>query len=192
MLGPVDPVLLRRARCGDPTAVADLFAVLRPALVRYCRARLGWVDGAHTTADDVAQEACLAVLRALPRYREQGRPFPAFVYAIASHKVVDAQRAAVRDRVTPIGAVPERTDHSAGPEEQALAWEVSRRLSSLLDALPDRQRDIVLLRVVAGLSSEEVGQALGMSAAAVRVAQSRALARLRALAPDALGSAAGR
>ncbi|HEY0698268.1 MAG TPA: sigma factor, partial [Micromonospora sp.] len=89
--------LVSRAAANDPEATATLLTQIRPGLVRYCRARLGRVGGAYTTADDVAQEVCLAVLRSLPRYRDQGRPFSAFVYAIAAHKVADAQRAAVRD-----------------------------------------------------------------------------------------------
>lgn len=190
MLGSVDPDLLRRARRGETAAMTTLFELLRPGLVRYCRARLGRIGGAYTTADDVAQEVCLAVFRALPRYRDQGRPFSAFVYAIASNKVADAQRAAVRDPMTPIDALPERVDRTAGPEEQVVASDLSRKLSALLNVLPDRHREIILLRVAVGLSSDEVGHALGMTAAAVRVTQSRALARLRALAQDAFDEVA--
>jgi RNA polymerase sigma-70 factor, ECF subfamily len=184
MLGSADPDLVRRARRGDRDAVRELFELLRPGLVRYCRAKLGRIGGAYTTADDVAQEVCLAVFRALPRYRDQGKPFSAFVYAIASNKVADAQRAAVREPMTPIEALPERVDGNAGPEEQVVAFDLTRKLSAMLSTLPDKQREIILLRVAVGLSSDAVGQALGMSAAAVRVTQSRALARLRAIAQD--------
>ena len=61
-------------------------------VVRYCRARLGRITGHYYVADDVAQEVCLAVLAALPRYRDMGRPFASFVFGIASHKVADAVR----------------------------------------------------------------------------------------------------
>jgi RNA polymerase sigma-70 factor (ECF subfamily) len=57
--------------------------------------------------------------------------------------------------------------------------DLSRRMSDLLDVLPDKQRDIVLLRVVVGLSAEETAEAVGSTPGAVRVAQHRALARLR-------------
>jgi RNA polymerase sigma-70 factor, ECF subfamily len=183
----IEPELVARAAKRDPDAVAALLAQLRPGLVRYCRARLGRIGGAYTTADDVAQEVCLAVLRALPRFRDQGRPFSAFVYAIAAHKVADAQRAAVRDAaVTTIDTLPQRADTEPGPEQQAVAADLARRLSALLDRLPPAQREIILLRVAVGLSAEEVGEVLGMSAAAVRVAQSRGLARLRTLAGGVL------
>lgn len=185
------PDLVRRAAEGDPAATELLLADVRPGLVRYCRARLGRVGGAYTTADDVAQEVCVAVLRALPRYREQGTPFAAFVYGIAAHKVADAQRSAIRDSaVTAADPPPEQPDAAPGPEQQAMASDLARRLSALLDRLPAVQREIILLRVAVGLPAEEVGAIVGMTAAAVRMTQSRALARLRTLAEGSLGEVA--
>ncbi|MBM0227780.1 MULTISPECIES: RNA polymerase sigma factor ShbA [Micromonospora] len=191
MIRAVDPELVRQAVQGDRRAMAELLTDVRPGLVRYCRARLGRVGGAYTTADDVAQEVCVAVLRALPGYRDQGSPFAAFVYGIAAHKVADAQRAAIRDSaVTPIDAPLEQPDAAPGPEQQAVATDLARRLSVLLKKLPEAQREIILLRVAVGLPADEVGLIVGMTAAAVRVAQSRALARLRTLAGDALDEVA--
>ncbi|MEV0570114.1 RNA polymerase sigma factor ShbA [Dactylosporangium sp. NPDC050588] len=191
MTAAIEQDLVNRALRADPDAMAALLAQLHPGIVRYCRARLGRVGGAYTTADDVAQEVCLALLRALPGYRDQGRPFTAFVYAIAAHKVADAQRAAVRDAATaPDDTLADRPDTAPGPEQQAMSTDVARRLSGLLALLPEQQREIVLLRVAVGLPAEEVGVIVGMSAPAVRVAQSRALARLRTLAGDMLGEVA--
>ena len=175
--------LVSLASGGDADAVAALIGQIRPGVVRYCRAHLGRLGGRYTTADDVAQEVCLAVLGSLPRYRDEGRPFTAFVYGIAAHKVIDAQRAAARHLVvTPTETVIERPDLTPGPEQQAMSLDTSRRLAGLLSHLSDLHREIVVLRVAVGLSAEEVGAAVGMSAPAVRVAQSRALSRLRTLA----------
>jgi len=175
--------LVARAAAGDGEAQSAVLTLIRPGVVRYCRARLGRIGGAYGMADDVAQEVCLAVLKALPRFRDQGRPFSAFVFGIASHKVADAQRAAVRGRVvTPVEDQPRRAAPAPGPEQVALSTDLARRLSRLLDRLSASQRELVVLRVAVGLTAEEVGDVLGMSAAAVRVAQSRALQRLRALA----------
>jgi RNA polymerase sigma-70 factor (ECF subfamily) len=184
MTGP-EAELVERAVRGDPDATAQLLAQLQPGVVRYCRAHLGRFGGRYTTADDVSQEVCLAVLRSLPRFRDQGRPFSAFVYGIAAHKIADAQRAAVRHLAAPVEAVVDQPDASPGPEEQAVAADRARRLYRLLRRLPELQREIVVLRVAVGLSADEVGAVLGMTAGAVRVAQSRALARLRTLAPTA-------
>jgi RNA polymerase sigma-70 factor (ECF subfamily) len=164
-----------------------LLSTLQPGIVRYCRARLGKIGGAYTTADDVSQDVCIALLTALPRYRDQGVPFSAFVYSIAARKVTDAQRAAMKQpRPAPEPAF-ERPDTHPGPEEKAIAADQARLLGRLLDHLPETQREIVVLRVAVGLSADEVGNTLNMSSVAVRVAQSRALARLRSLAADVIG-----
>jgi RNA polymerase sigma-70 factor (ECF subfamily) len=191
MTTAIEQELVDRARQADPEATAALLAHLRPGIVRYCRAKLGRVGGAYTTADDVAQEVCLALLRAMPRYRDEGRPFTAFVYGIAAHKVADAQRAAVRGAETaPVDTLADHPDAAPGPEQQAVRTDVARRLSGLLAQLPELQREIILLRVAVGLPADEVGAIVGMAAPAVRVAQSRALARLRTLAGDTLGEVA--
>lgn len=175
--------LVERAVRGEAAAKDALLTLIRPGLVRYCRARLGRISGAFDTADDVCQEVCIAVLRALPRYRDQGRPFSAFVFGIAAHKVADAQRSALGVRAAiPVDVPPERPDPNPGPEQRAVANDQARQVSLLLRHLSDTQREIVVLRVAVGLSADEVGDVLGMSAPAVRVAQSRALTKLRALA----------
>lgn len=178
-------VVVARARKGDSGAVEDVLSRVRPAVLRYCRARLGRTEGSFGSADDVAQEVCLAVMTALPRYVDTGRPFLAFVFGIAGHKVADARRAGYRDHSTPVETLPDRPDEGPGPEQVALAAEAAQQARSLLDLLPDAQREVLLLRVVAGLSAEETGAALNMSAGAVRVAQHRALAQLRRLSIEA-------
>ncbi|GAA4374301.1 sigma-70 family RNA polymerase sigma factor [Actinomadura verrucosospora] len=168
---------------GDPGAIEVLIAEVRPMIVRYCRARLGRVSGQYHIADDVAQEVCIAVLSALPRYRDMGRPFASFVFGIAAHKIADALRSAVRAAV-PTEDLPDGPDDRPGPEETVVRYIEAQRARDLLTRLPEHQRELVLLRVVAGLSAEETGNVLGMSAGAVRVAQHRALARLRAMARE--------
>jgi RNA polymerase sigma-70 factor, ECF subfamily len=176
--------LVLRAMAGDRDAVQDVITTIRPMVVRYCRARLGRFDRSSTSADDVAQEVCLAVLTALPGYRVQGRPFLAFVYGIASHKVIDAHRAATRNRAEPVSDVPDRVESADGPEQHALRVELSGAMGRLLDKLPAKQREILVLRVVVGLSAEETAEAVGSTPGAVRVAQHRALARLRTAASE--------
>ena len=175
-------VLVGPARAGDPGAVEQLLARLRPTVLRYCRARLGRVHGSYGSADDVAQEVCLAVVKALPSYVDTGTPFVGFVHGIAAHTVTDAQRASSRERSAATGTVPERADAAAGPEDVVLAGERAQAARALLDRLPPAHRELLVLRVVAGMSAEQTGAALGMTAGAVRVAQHRALSRLRALA----------
>src|SRR5688500_17184043 len=150
--------LVNLAVHGDVRATDQLLRYLRPLVVKYCRARVG---RSATTADDVAQDVCLAVLTALPNYREQGRPFLAFVYGIAAHKVADAHRALARNRSEPVAEVPDGPSLAVDPEENALLGSLSVRLGQLLRGLPDKQREILLLRVVVGLTAEETAEATG-------------------------------
>jgi RNA polymerase sigma-70 factor (ECF subfamily) len=78
--------------------------------------------------------------------------------------------------------VPDHPDAQPGPEEALLIDLDARRARGLLARLPRGQRRLLLLRVVTGLSAEETGYVLDMTPGAVRVAQHRALARLRELA----------
>lgn len=121
----------------------------------------------------------MAAMMALPRYQDQGRPFLAFVYGIAAHKVADAHRAAARNRAEPTDSVPERYSLESGPEQMAINVDAGERMNALLQVLPEKQREILILRVVVGLSAEETAEAVGSTAGAVRVAQHRALAKLK-------------
>jgi RNA polymerase sigma-70 factor, ECF subfamily len=168
---------------GQPAAVESLLKQIRPMVVRYCRARLGQISGHYHSADDVTQEVCIAVLSALPRYRDLGRPFASFVFGIASHKVADAMRNAARLAI-PTQDLPDGPDSNPGPEETVVAFFDAQRARALLARLPMHQRELLVLRLVTGMSAEETGHALGMSPGAVRVAQHRALARLRAIARE--------
>ncbi|KQX65991.1 RNA polymerase sigma factor ShbA [Angustibacter sp. Root456] len=177
-------VLAARAVAGDARATEQLLVDVRRLVHRYARSRLGRYRGAEDAADDAAQEVCIAVLSALPRYRDQGSPFEAFVYGIASRKVADVQRAAMR-RPQPTDDVPDGVDPRPGPEDLALLASDAERARALLAQLPETQREILTLRVAAGWSADETARALGMSPGAVRVAQHRALGRLRQLAGEA-------
>ena len=115
------------------------------------RRRLGRTERTFASADDVAQEVCMAVLTALSSYRDQGRPFLAFVYGIAAHKVIDAHRAAGRNKSEPVPDVPDSAEVADGPEQRALQFESAGEMGRLLEVLPEKQREILILRVVNGL-----------------------------------------
>lgn len=172
-------VLVRSAVRGDRVAIDEVLRWIRPLVVRYCRARVGRQELTFASADDVAQDVCLAVLTALPRYRDMGRPFLAFVYGIAAHKVTDVHRSAARNRTEAVPEVPDFPSLADGPEQRAIWEELAGRMTELLGILPAKQREILVLRVVVGLSAEETAEAVGSTPGAVRVSQHRALSRLR-------------
>lgn len=171
--------VVAEAVAGDRNALREVLEIVRPIVLRYCRARVGNVERGGLSADDVAQEVCLAAITALPRYRDRGRPFLAFLYGIAAHKVSDAHRAAGRDLAFPAETVPERWSADGDPERLVLEADSVSRMSQLLEVLPNKQREILILRVVVGLSAAETAAAVGSTTGAVRVAQHRALSRLK-------------
>src|SRR3954467_12676639 len=171
--------VVAEAVAGNRDALREVLETIRPIVGRYCRARVGTTERSGLSAEEVAEEVCLAAITALPRYKDQGRPFLAFVYGIAAHKVADAHRAAGRNRAEATDMLPERASTAAGPEQMAIDAESAARMNRLLAVLPEKQREILILRVVVGMSAEETAEAVGSTAGAVRVAQHRALARLK-------------
>jgi RNA polymerase sigma-70 factor (ECF subfamily) len=131
----------------------------------------------------VAQEVCLALMSAGGGRQDglsAGRTVTAYAFGIAQHKVADAMRAASRLAV-PFPELPNIADDRPGPEETVLArWE-GEQVRRALAQLPPQQQRLLRLRVVSGFTAAETGAVLGMSAEAVRVAQHRALARMRKL-----------
>ncbi|WP_187122593.1 RNA polymerase sigma factor ShbA [Mobilicoccus massiliensis] len=168
----------RAAMTGDTAALEELMLAVRERAFRYARARLGRFPQAAGAAEDAAQEVCIAVLTSLSRYDERGVPFEAYVYSICARKVADVQRAMFRQPV-PTDDVPDRVDLDAGPEEVVIAGSQADEAWALMQTLPDHQRELLTLRIAVGLSAEETATSLGMTAGAVRVAQHRALGRLR-------------
>ena len=92
--------------------------------------------------------------------------------------MADAQRAFYRAAI-PCAELPDGPETSAGPEELAEQASDAQTVRDLLSTLPEALRELLVLRVAVGMSAEETGRALGMSAGAVRVAQHRAMQRLR-------------
>ncbi len=174
---------------GDARARDDLLALIHPLVLKYCRARLGRQESLMGSADDVAQDVCMAVVGALPNYQLKGLSFRAFVYGIAAHKVTDAFRAIGRNRAEPVADLPDGPVTADGPEHRLLAAEMSARLGKLLAHLTPRQREVLVLRLAVGLSAEETAQAVRSTPGAVRVTQHRALGRLRKIL---LGESAAR
>jgi RNA polymerase sigma-70 factor (ECF subfamily) len=172
------------ARSGDADAVQALLRLIKPTVVRYCRARIGGRDLSYLSADDVAQEVCLAVLKVLPTYQDRGGSFLYLVRAIAANKVADAFRAVARDRSNPVPELPDRPLIFNEPEAHALHEDMGAQLGRLLSALPRLQQEILVMRIVVGLSSAETALALGISPGNVRISQYRALAKLRGMIGD--------
>ena len=177
----MDHELLESAVAGDRNATDALLRLLRPLILKYCRARLGSQRRRDSDAEDCAQEVLLGVLRVLPGYRHDADTFLGFVYGIAAHKVIDARRRRGRDITAPVAEFAHAPYFGPfEPLRHVEDLERRQRVDHLLGRLASKQREVVILRILFGLSAQDTASALGMaSAGTVRVCQHRALTTLR-------------
>ncbi|WP_225726702.1 MULTISPECIES: sigma-70 family RNA polymerase sigma factor [unclassified Nocardia] len=172
--------LIGPAAAGDRRAITEIVRIVHPLVRRYCGARLGNTSHLHVTADDVVQEILLATVNAIPRYRDQGKSFLAFVYGIAANKVADAFRRAQLHPMYPTADVPDAASSAPGPEEWALADERRIATRELMKVLAPAHREVLVMRIVLGWTAAQTAEAIGTSPGVVRVMQHRALNKLRA------------
>lgn len=165
-----DLTLLERARAGDEEAWVEIVTEIGPKLRGYARAK-GAPD-----PDDVMQDVLLAAASQLHRFEGDERDFRSWVFSIAYRQIANRHRVAGRED----GELPRvLVDRAASPEEIAIGRSAGSDALAALDVLSEEERDIVLLRVVGELDSDEVGRAVGRRPGTVRVIQSRALEKVR-------------
>ena len=146
-----------------------------PMMLAYSQRRLGYNEAAR----DAVSEALARTVKTIARMDDLGTSPEAWSFGILRNVVVDAQRRSYRERRIHATADPVSVDPSE-TLEMSDDHEVVRRAFAQLS---DLDRELLELRVVAGLSSEHVGSVLAMSPGAVRMAQARALEKLRGLMP---------
>ena len=164
--------LVARARDGDSDAWEALYRRAYPRLLAYAQRRLPGAEEAR----DAVSEAMARAVAGIHRFRSRGAGFDAWLYGILRHVVLDAQRA--QQRKSP-DAVPEILDREPQPVDRVVRQEEADSVRSAFKRLGPADQELLELRVVAGLQAEEAAKVLGRRAGAVRMAQSRALARLR-------------
>jgi RNA polymerase sigma-70 factor (ECF subfamily) len=162
---------LAAARLGEEWAVALLWRDLHPRILRYLGVAVGDSD-----AEDLASDVWLEVARGLGRFDGDEPAFRAWVFTIARRRVIDAGRRVQRRRTDPMP--PQQIDRGAdAPDEFEARLALDAALRHVA-RLPRDQAEVVALRVLAGLSAEQVAEIVGKHAGAVRVLQHRALRRL--------------
>ena len=171
--GDVLDEVLVAARADAPWAFEHLYARFAPAVSGYLR-----MHGA-TDPEGLTNEVMLGVFRGLPSFEGEGTGFRSWLFTIAHRRLIDERRrASVRPKSDEL--VEERHERPGGDVEvEALSGLEDERVRTLLDGLTAEQREVVLLRVVADLSVEQVAQVLDKRTGAVKMLQRHGLARLR-------------
>lgn len=165
--------LLDAAVGGDERAFAALVEPLLPRLDGYLRAQ------AREAAEDLRSDVLLAIHAGLPRFAGTEGQFRSWAFTIAHHRIVDHRR-----RLRPTVALDEMREGQvpsdpSSAESLAVANQRLEELCAVLEALPESQRQVLLLRTVADLSIEQTAAAVGRSTGAVKLLQHRAVRSLR-------------
>lgn len=172
---------VRRAQ-RDPAEFATLYETYAGAIFRYCLFRLG----TRERAEDATSHIFLKALAGLQSHRT-GSSFRSWLFSIAHNAVTDIYRAS--RPIWPLSLVTDLLDRRPGVEDEVLDRVERDELYLLLRRLPKGQRQVMELRL-AGVTSVETAEILGRSLGSVKIAQVRAVQRLRelmgiAIEPDA-------
>lgn len=166
--------LLLAARDGAPWAWQHLYGWLAPAVAGYLRAQ-----GAREV-DDLTSETFLGVVRGIARFRGDEGQFRSWVFVIAHRRLQDERR---RLGARPATAV---LDDAGAPlaspgnaESDALRNLATDRVRAVCERLAPDQRDVLLLRLVADLTVDQIALVLGKTAGAVKALQRRGFEAVR-------------
>ena len=169
---PFDDVLAA-AQAGSAWAFEVLYRNLSPAVTSYLR-----LHGA-AEPDDLASETFIGVLTGLPGFRGDEDGLRAWVFTIAHRRLADDWRRRSR-RPQIADDAGELTEHVGGDAEgDALERIGAETVHRLCGGLPGDQRAVLLLRILADLTVEQVASVLGKSVPSVKALQRRGLRTLR-------------
>lgn len=177
MTAPPDEPALHALMCrgleGDAKAHAALLSAAAGLLRSYFNRRLG---GAVSHTEDLVQETLISIHTRRATW-DRSRPLLPWLYAVARYRMIDFFRA-MKIRVT----VP--LDDVAEPEvpSDAGAADASRDLSRLLATLPQRQRELIRLIKIEGLSVDEAAARMGMTQTAAKVSVHRGIKSMQRVA----------
>ena len=170
--------LVELARGGEASAIDVLYRTHYDSIFRYAVIRLRSLSA----AEDVTSRVFLGMLDGLPRYKDHGRPFAAWLYAIAHKQIARYYRDRNRSlSLEPLEGAEELIADTAGPHATAEERERRVAVARALRLMPDGQRQVITLRYLFSLSLAETAAVIGRSEGAVKKLQARGLAELREL-----------
>ena len=169
--------VLRAAQTGADWAFTRLYESLAPAVVGYLRAQ-GADDPEGLTSD-----VFVKVFTASGSFAGSEAEFRSWVFTIARCRLIDARRAKTRvddaQRLNRADLSDLHGTTTAAAEDEVMARLAAERVAQLLGELTPGQRDVLSLRLVVGMSVDEVAAVLDKPPTAVKALQRRALATLR-------------
>lgn len=166
---------LTAAQSGAEWAWSLLYHSVARQVLGYLRAQ-----GAREP-EDLLGEVFLQVARGIAGFSGTEEGFRSWVFTIAHNRVIDERRHRRRHPVDPVEVVTDKATPAQSSAEHALEILATERVRGLVDQLAPAQRDVMMLRIVAGMTVAEVANVLGRSVGGVKALQRRAVASLRRL-----------
>jgi RNA polymerase sigma-70 factor (ECF subfamily) len=168
------PRILAAACAGGEWAWRELYEAVAPQLTRYLRAR------GVPEPDDVVGETFVKVVRYIDGFEGDEAAFRTWVFTIGRNLVVDDLRKRSR---RPVDVAPEDQLLKAAPrgdvEDDAMRDLSTAHVQDVLEHLSIDQRDVLLLRILGGLTIGEIALVVGKKEGAVKMLQARGLAAIR-------------
>ena len=176
-----DEDLVSRVGQGDPAAIQAMVARKLPRMLALAQRMLN----DPSEAEDVAQEAMLKAWRQAPRWKPGKARFDTWLHRMALNLCYDRLR---RRREVLTDTVPDRADPGPAPDQGLQAAELGARVDAALAALPERQREAIVLCHYQELGNIEAASLMEISVEALESLLSRGRRALRAsLAETARG-----
>lgn len=173
-IGPGFDSVLLAAQSGAAWALERLYQVFSPVVLGYLR-----IQGAGDP-EDLTNEVFLGVFQRIQAFAGDEEKFRSWIFTIAHSRLIDERRRLSRRPLVTQEAPDTPVDGLGGDTEQdALDRLSSRRVQALCESLVPDQRDVLLLRLMAGMTVEAIAESLDKSEGAVKALQRRGLANLR-------------
>ena len=176
ILDPDEDLVVRAGR-GDQSAARALVASKLPRLLALARRMLGDTSD----AEDVAQETFIKAWRFAPHWRPGEAKFDTWMHRVALNLCYDRLRK--RNRISG-DPPPDQVDDGPAPDRNLHAGDVGRRVNGALAALPDRQREAIVLCHYQELGNIEAAELMGVSIEALESLLSRGRRALRLALAD--------
>jgi RNA polymerase sigma factor (sigma-70 family) len=173
-----DEALLVLFANGDGAAARVLTLRLTPRVMAHAFRLLG----NRAEAEDVTQEALLRLWRMAPEWRQGEAQVSTWLYRVVANLCTDRLRR--RGRSAPLEAAGDPADPAADVAEEMVAQARADALQAGLDALPERQRQAVVLRHIEELGNPEIAEIMGISVEAVESLTARGKRALSAALRD--------
>ena len=161
------------AQGGARWAFATLWVEYAPAVTAFLRAR-----GSHEP-EDLTSEVFIAVFERVPQFVGGEAEFRSFLFSITYRRLVDELRTRSRRGENLEWSAESDPRSSPSAELAAIERAGNDSVSALIDSLPDDQRSVMTLRIIADLSIDQIAEVLDKRPGAVKALQRRALDRLR-------------